>query len=178
MKRKRSLRYLDPHATMTLGEGIAELRAAEGADGDAAENISPELVPDIDMHDAIHVLFACSTNLAGEISAHIWTVFGTTVSMSDMHRINNHRDHRQVLSDIGHFKLIRTWFRNVPHLVATLFRSFRMKGKWPASDFENYLDVPLNELRDQFNIRLPKQRTDQTPTSAGAALRHVHASAT
>lgn len=170
------LRYLDPTTTMTLGDGIRELRAAEGADGDAVENVAPDLVPDIDLHDAIHVLFACPTNLAGEISAHIWAVFGTTMRMREMHRVNMHQDHRQVLADIGHARLLKTWFKNIPHLIATFYRSLRMTRKWPASNFSDYLDVPLDELRNEFNIRLPNRRhSSNSRGSAGAALRHIRA---
>ena len=174
MVRQKILHYLDPSASMSLREGIAELRAAEGADGDAVENVAPELIPDLDVHDAIHVLFACPTNLTGEISAHIWTLFGTTMRMKDMHRVNMHQDHRKVLTEIGHRRLIRTWFMNIPHIVATLFRSFRMSSKWPADKYADYLDVPLSELRHQFNIRLPKRQWGtQSEGSAGAALRHI-----
>lgn len=88
------LEYLKPTSNQTLREGIAELRRAEGAENDAAECMAPELLTDIDTHDAIHVLFGCPTNLAGEIVAHVWTAFGTTVSMQDMHRVNQHRDHK------------------------------------------------------------------------------------
>ena len=174
MARPKNLKYLEPDATMTLREGIQELRAAEGADGDAVENIAPELIPDLDIHDAIHVLFACPTNLAGEISAHIWTLFGTSMRLTDMHRVNMHQDHRQVLSDIGHARLLRIWFKNIPHLLATLFRSFRMARKWPAEGYSEYLDVPLSELRSLFGVRLPRRsETSQPQGSTGAAVRHV-----
>ena len=174
MPRKKSLRYLDPSATITLHEGIRELRDAEGADGDAVENVAPELIPDLEIHDAIHVLFACGTDLTGEISAHIWTLFGTDLPIKEMHRVNMHQDHRQVLADIGHRKLLVRWLRNIPHLFATIWRSLRMTRKWPAKDYAQYLDTPLIELRDQFNIRLPAQRTGkQTRGSAGAAVRHA-----
>ncbi len=177
MAKRRQLRYLDQHSSMTLREGIIELREAEGADGDAVENVAPELVPDLHMHDAIHVLFGCPTNLSGEISAHLWTLFGTTLRLRDMHRVNMHRDHRQVLARIGYVKLIRMWFKNIPTMIATILRSFRMSQKWPAASYDEYLDVPLIELRQQFNIRCPKRfhKTD-SEGSAGAALRHARAS--
>ncbi|MDA0659852.1 MAG: hypothetical protein O3C60_13550 [Planctomycetota bacterium] len=159
---------------MTLGDGIRELRTAEGADSDAGENVAPDLVPDIDIHDSIHVLFACPTNLAGEISAHLWTIFGTTVRLREMRRVNMHQDHRQVLADIGHAKLVKTWFKNIPHLIATFYCSMRMTRKWPASDYSDYLDVPLDELRKEFNICLPNRRgTSVSRGRAGAGLRHV-----
>ena len=54
--KKKPMRYLQPHSTQTLREGVVELRAAESTDADAAETFAAELKHDIDVHDAIHVL--------------------------------------------------------------------------------------------------------------------------
>lgn len=168
--------YLEPHSTQTLREGIAELRRVEGADADAAEHFAPELLHDIDTHDAIHVLFACPTTLAGEIIAHVWTAFGTTASLHDMHRVNAHRDHRAVLAQIGHARLLRTWLKNLPRIVTTLLNSHRMTCRWPVEEMSASLDRRLCDLRAKFGIRLPKPpravvRADES--SGGAALRTI-----
>ena len=151
---KHSLQYLNPDSSQSLREGIAELRKAEGAEGDAMETISEELLPDIEIHDAIHVLFACSTDLRGEIFAHVWTIFGTTMQMKEMKRVNLHQDHKSALKDIGHRHLLRTWLRNVPKILGTILRSFRMKRRWPAREFSRFLDRPLKDLRREFGIVL------------------------
>lgn len=83
--------YLNPNSTQTLREAIAELRDLEGGE-DAAANIAPELLPDLEIHDVIHVLFGCSTDLANEVMAHLWTVFGTTYPVQDMVRVNTHQE--------------------------------------------------------------------------------------
>lgn len=175
MQTQKSLEYLNSKTSMTLREGIQELRTAEGIENDAVENVAPELVDDLNIHDAIHVLFACPTTLPGEISAHLWKVFGTTMKMKDIHRVNRHEDHRQVLAEIGYGRLIRTWFKSIPSIVATLWRSLRLKRCWPAKDYELFLDVPLVELRQQFGIHLPSSKCVSNGRSprAGAALRRV-----
>jgi hypothetical protein len=175
MVSKNPLQYLHPNCTLTLREGIAELRAAEGVENDAVENVAKDLVADLNVHDAIHVLFACPTNLNGEISAHVWTIFGTTLSMKDMHRVNMHDDHRQVLAEIGHRKLILRWFRSLPNIAMTFYRTRRMKKRWPADGFLAYLDVPLSDLRSQFGIRLPNaiQSEKEETHNSGAAVRNV-----
>ena len=175
MVNKQQLQYLHPNCTLTLREGIAELRAAEGVENDAVENVADDLVADLNIHDAIHVLFACPTNLNGEISAHVWTIFGTTLSMQDMHRVNMHEDHRQVLAEIGHRKLIVRWFRSLPKIAMTFYRTRRMTKRWPAYEFTEYLDIPLSDLRLQFGIRLPNliQSDRDDVHSTGAAVRNV-----
>ena len=168
----KKLEYLNPQSTQTLLEGIRELRTAESAEANAADNVAPELVDDIDAHDAIHVLFGCPTNLFGEIIAHVWTAFGTTMTMRDMHRVNRHNDHRQVLAKIGHGRLLKTWLFSLPRIVVTLLRVLRMKRRWPAEDYGTYLDQRLCDLRDNFGIRLPNPLLTDQP-GAGAALRNV-----
>jgi len=147
------LQYLDPGSKQTLLCGIREARAAEG-DKDAASSVAPELLADIDMHDAIHVLFGCSTDLSGEILAHIWTVFGTTVAMRDMHRVTKHDNHRSALAQIGHRQLLRTWLRSLPRVAGTIVRARQMKRRWPADEFHAHLERPLDELRASFGIRV------------------------
>ena len=88
---RRNCRYLSQDCPMTLREGIEELRKAEGAAEDASTKVSAELSRDLGIHDAIHVLFGCRTDLAGEVVAHVWTVFGTTARIRDLHRVGGTR---------------------------------------------------------------------------------------
>lgn len=168
------LEYTDPRSTQTLREGIQALRGAEGIGNDAAENVAPELAQDIDMHDAIHVLFGCSTSLSSEIIAHVWTAFGTTTKAENMRRVNQHSDHRQVLAKIGHRRLLKAWLRSLPQIIMTIFQAMRMKRRWPAESYEEYLDLPLCDIRRSFGIRLSKTNRSGSST-AGAALRHIRA---
>ena len=165
------LRYLDPSSTQTLREAIFELKETEWPDGDAAEKVSPDLLEAIDVHDAIHVLFGCPTDLRGEIAAHVWTAFGTTMSFAEMHAVNRHRDHRQVLREIGHRKLILRWLSTAPLILSIAVRARRMTQKWPADKYEAFLDLRLVDLRNEFGIRV--LAPNRTVRSRGAALRHV-----
>ena len=172
-----NLRYLDPASTQTLREGISELKDAEGPDGDAAENLAPELITQIDAHDAIHVLFACPTDLRGEIAAHVWSALGTTMTMADMQTVNRHRDHRQVLRDIGHIKLLKTWAKSVRLIGSIVLRARRMNRRWPADCYGGYLDTSLRELRDDFGIELSICRRT-VEHRGGAGLRDIRRSTT
>lgn len=163
------LRYTDPRSSQTLREGIMEARQAEGVD-DAASTVAHDLAEDIDAHDAIHVLFGCSTDLRGEILAHVWTMVGTTTTMRDMSRVTRHADHRSALSKVGHFRLFRAWLRSLPAIAITVVRALRMHRQWPVSAYRADLDRPLQELRDEYGIRLPKG--GQGGRGAGALLRH------
>ena len=167
-----ALQYLDPSSTQTLRQGIAELKRSEGPEGDAAENVSTDLILQIDVHDAIHVLFACPTDLRGEIAAHVWTAFGTTMTIAEMHNVNRHRDHRQVLREIGHLRVLRTWIQHVPLFLSIAMRSRRMTAKWPAERYRDYLDVSLFDLREQFKIQLAQIKRP-IKSRGGAGLRRL-----
>ena len=166
------LKYLDPLSRQTLRQGIRELIETEGADGDVQEWVAPDLAEKIDVHDAIHVLFACPTDLRGEIDAHVWTIFGTTMSFSDMHAVNRHSDHKQVLREIGHVTLIKTWVRAIPGLVSIMLRAHRMSARWPVERFRDYLEVPLADIRQAYGIRLSPVRR-AIKKRGGAGLRQV-----
>ncbi|MEM7305062.1 MAG: hypothetical protein AAF682_00260 [Planctomycetota bacterium] len=168
----QSPNYLDPESELTLAQAVAELRRAEEPGDDASETLAPELAGDIDIHDAIHAMFGCTTDLRGEILAHVWTLFGTTTSARAMVRVNLHRDHREVLTKIGHRKLLGTWLRNLPRILGTALRAARMTRRWPADRFEEDLDRRLVELRREYGVRLTRHAPGGARPS-GAGLRRV-----
>ena len=166
------LRYLEPDSEQTLFEAIEELRVAEGVENDAAGYISPDLRNDIELHDVIHTVFACPTNLKGEILAHLWSVFGTTLTMGEMHNVTSHNDHKAVLKKIGHFRLIKTWLGNTPNMFRVVLRSRKMNKKWPAHQFEQYLNKSLKDIRTEYGINIV-ETSSGNQTSNGAALRTI-----
>lgn len=166
-------KYLDPTSKQTLNEALQELRRLEGTD-DAVVNLAPELRSDIEIHDVIHVLFACKTNLASEVIAHIWTVFGTTYNVQEMVRVNMHQDHRDVLARIGHIRLLRMWIYRIPEILQTLYRANRMVKRFPVQEYARYLDKQLMEIREEFGIGLTASSITQETQHSGAALRTLH----
>ncbi len=172
---KHTKKYLEAESAQTLREGVMELRRAETAENDAAETFAPELKHDIDVHDAIHVIFACQTTLAGEIIAHVWTAFGTTASLAEMHRVNRHADHRAVLAQIGHRKLLRVWLTSLPRILTTILNAFCMKRRWRVEDMDSFLDQRLCDIRREHRIRLSKtsRTTVADEATNGASLRSI-----
>lgn len=167
----RNLEYLNPLSPQTLFNAIRELRQAEGVEYGASESFAPELLNDIDSHDAIHVLFACPTSLSGEVVAHIWTLFGTDTSIQDMHRVNAHEDHRSVLREIGYFRLLSMWVSSIPLVFRALYGVMRMRRRFPSSRFTDFLDHRLVDIRSEYRIVLQPLPSSGHSTK-GAALRH------
>lgn len=148
----KALNYTNLLSILSLRDGIEEFRKLE-VQQDEAERLADDLIKDINEHDAIHTLFGCTADLKGEILAHVWTYFGTTTDMEQMKRVNRHEDHKQALREIGHLRLMRTWFFNIPSIIATIRNAKKMHKKFPAADYKGYLDAPLKEIREEFNIK-------------------------
>lgn len=134
------MNHADLDMTLTLGEAITRMRAVEDPTGDLTNRMVAG-IPVFDMHDATHILFGCDTSLEGEIAAHIWMLFGTTVDVREMHRAVAKAEHRKVLGGLGHFKVLRTWAGMVPRIVGIIGKAKRMKKR---VDFER-----MEELKKQ-----------------------------
>ena len=145
------LKYKIQNSILTFADGITEFRKFD-VQKDEAERVSEELLRDIDEHDAIHTLFGCSTDLIGEILAHVWTYFGTTTETSQMIKVNRHKDHKAALQEIGHLRLLKSWLLNFVSIIKVILKAKRMKHKFPILEYENYLDQELCEIRTEFNI--------------------------
>jgi len=146
-----NLKYKVQNSKLTFAEGITEFRKFD-VQKDEAERVSEELLRDINEHDAIHTLFGCSTDLKGEILAHVWTYYGTTTEASQMIKVNKHKDHKAALQEIGHLRLIKTWFLNFASIIKVIFKARKMSQKFPILKYENYLNKELGEIRTEFNI--------------------------
>ncbi|GET39435.1 ubiquinone biosynthesis protein COQ4 [Microseira wollei] len=138
---------------ITLGEAIQKLRASQH-EGDMTNKMSAEITQALDRHDAVHVLFNCGTSMEDEIAAHIWMVFGTTAKISKMHRAVANQEHRNVLSNIGHLKLIGIWFTCLPRIIAIISKSLRMKKRLAVEELSQLKEQSIVEIRREHGIVL------------------------
>jgi hypothetical protein len=105
-------------------------------------------------HDIAHVLFGCDISLIGEASVKIWTLFGTTLEF---------RDHLRGYRSANAFRLSRNFsfahvFGNIFKLLllipVLIIRAKKMHKPWPWTGYEPYLDIPISEIRKEFNIHV------------------------
>ena len=145
--------YFDSGTAMTLGEALQKLRTAE-SESDMTGKMSAEIMQAFDLHDALHILFNCGTSLQDEIAVHVWMIFATTANISEMHRAIADQEHRNVLSGIGHLKLMRLWFTSVPRIIGILFKSLRMKKRLSAEELSQLKGQSIVEIRQEHGIVL------------------------
>jgi hypothetical protein len=106
-------------------------------------------------HDACHVLFGLDTTLQDEGLADLWTVFGTNIGLRRYARcLRTNPAAREIVREIGLFQTIATGLRLFPSVARVFLRSRKMRRKWPWGEEERYLDCPLVELRNEFQIEV------------------------
>lgn len=144
--------YLEFDSSITLGDAIRKMRAAEPED--MANQVPAEIVPALEQHDAVHILFNLGTSIQDEIAAHVWMVCATTANIGEMHRVVATREHRSVLSGIGHLKSIGIWLSSLPRIISILFKSLRMNQKVDVQDFSRLKEQSVLEIRQKYGILL------------------------
>ncbi len=150
-------RYMHQDATMTLREGLEELRRATPdllEPSDMPENIGRFFAA----HDICHVVFGTDTSLPNEAMTDTWTLAGTNVELRDLLAYYKQEDSRKVLNDLmrelGWWRTIWASIGALPKVARVIWSARRMTRKWPIYGNEVYLDTPLGELREMFNIRV------------------------
>ncbi len=137
---------------MTLAEGLAEYHAAHPGlkRGDA---LSPEAQIFFHRHDAVHVVFGCSTSLPDEAVVKLASLFGTTGRFSVLRGYALY-DSLDIYRSLA-LRDILTALWVAPILVPrTVARCLRQRKPWPWSDFAGLLDRPLEDLRREHGIEV------------------------
>ena len=104
-------------------------------------------------HDVAHVVFACDTSLLNEGMVKMWTAFGTTLGFWRHIAAYSRQETNEIVKELGWKLIIATSFQSLIIMPRVLRRCFAMKKRWPWSSFEEYLNVPLAEIRHEFNIQ-------------------------
>ena len=118
------------------------------------EGVSKEAQAFFLSHDIAHVLFGCDISLFGEGAVKIWTIFGTTLGFwrhitgykaANAFRLAKTFTSTDVITNIFKFLL------SIPKII---IRAKKMSKPWPWESFEPYLDMPISEIRKEFNIKV------------------------
>lgn len=105
-------------------------------------------------HDIAHVLFGCDISLYGEGAVKIWTIFGTTLGF--WKHLTGYQDANALelsksFTVVHVFKNILRFLVSIPKII---IRAKQMHKPWNWKGFEAYLDRPIQDIRNEFNIRV------------------------
>jgi hypothetical protein len=138
----------------TLAEGVAEYYRLNPTLA-AGRDMSQAAQEFFRCHDAAHVLYGCGNSLSDEAIVKLSSIFGTTGRFSVLEGYRLHES-LQIYKQLGVFEILLTILHSVFLVPRTIARCFRQRGRWPWSDFEKYLQVPLWEIRREFGIRVAR----------------------
>ena len=137
----------------TLREGLAEYLAANPTLKRQESLLSSEARQFFRSHDLVHVLYGCGTSMPDEAVVKLSSLFGTTGGLQVLRGYTDF----EALEIYTKLPLLSTVLALVmsPYLIArTLWRCARQNQRWPWVENEQYLDMPLTELRSRFGIRV------------------------
>ena len=146
------LEYQKQDSPQTLSQGIAEY-FAENKQHLITRVPTPEADEFFRCHDASHVVFGCDISLNDEIVVKISSFFGTTEGWNVMegYRLPESKEVYQKIQLVDIFHTAMSSLYLVP---ITIWRCKRMHERWHWDDFDQFLDVPLGQVREKFGIQV------------------------
>ena len=149
------LEYQRPDSPLTLAAGLAEYYASRTGLV-SGRGVSPAAAEFFRCHDAAHVVFACDTTLLNEMIVKIWSFFGTSGGFGLL-RDYGLPESQEIYETLAWHDIARVSLRAIVLVPLVILRARRMRRRWPWSEFERYLTVPLVEIRREFGIELVRR---------------------
>ncbi|MBT8220062.1 MAG: hypothetical protein KJP00_09565 [Bacteroidia bacterium] len=118
------------------------------------KGISTEARSFFESHDVAHVLFGCDLTLFGEGSVKIWTIFGTTLGFWKHIKGYKEVDALELSRDFSFTHIVNNIFKFLLSIPVLIIRAKRMHKPWSWTGYESYLDTPIAEIREEFNIHV------------------------
>ena len=141
--------YIFPDPRLTLRAALAHHRALvpgllDGGDAETAAIFAG--------HDAIHVVFGCSTSLVDEARADLWTMLATTMTLRRYSGYLNNPTVKALFLSYPLGQLILSFLAvfDTPRL---WWRARQMTQPWDFDAWADHLDEPLGVIRARYNIR-------------------------
>ncbi len=141
-----------PGCEMTLEEGLIEYYGSRD-DLVTGRGGSDSARKFFRCHDVAHVVFGCSTTLTNEAMVKIWSFLGTTAGLSLL-RDYRSPESKEIYQRINWSDVPATALRSTVNVPLVLFRCLRMHKRWPWSDFDEYGNIRLAEIRSEYGIRV------------------------
>jgi len=144
------LNYQQVDSILTLEQGLDEYRSVNP---DLRLKVSSDAQEFFECHDIVHVIFACDTSLLNEAMADTWTLFGTSVTMSQFFGFLRIEEHKEIITSIGWLAVCATVVKSIPMVIRIALRSMQMTKRWPWDGYQPYMQTTLRDIRNEFGIQ-------------------------
>lgn len=151
--------YQRQDSQQTLAEAIAEYYAANPGLA-SVRKMSPEAEQFFRCHDAAHVVFGCGIALDDEAIVKISSILGTSAGLGVLKGYRLHES-RQIYKQLPLRAVLRSVARSIVVVPRTILRCMNQRSPWPWAEFEQYLTVPLRDIRQQFGITVAHSNAPQ-----------------
>ena len=151
------LEYQDQNCSLTLQEG---LNCYYGASPESTEIFkdnagSGTLLRD---HDCTHVIFGLDISIEQESILDTRVLWGSKWELKyllgylKLPQIK--QLYKDLISEIGYFGFVKILFKLGGIKRKVIFRTFKMKKKWPFKMPEEYLSMKISDLREMHGIKI------------------------
>ena len=89
-----------------------------------------------------------------EAAGDYWTLFGTDMTFKEYLEYAKTPDAKKLINQMGPKLILKSLIYSLPSFFRIFIRSKQMKEKWKLHEYEKYADVPLNELRRSYNLKI------------------------
>lgn len=151
--------YQRQDSQQTLAEAVAEYYAANPGLA-SVRKMSPEAEQFFRCHDAAHVVFGCGIALDDEAIVKISSILGTSAGLGVLKSYRLHES-RQIYKQLPLRAVLRSVARSIVVVPRTILRCMNQRSPWPWAEFEQYLTVPLRDIRQQFGITVAHNNAPQ-----------------
>lgn len=105
-------------------------------------------------HDVGHVFFGVNTSILDESAGDYWTLFATDLSFKEYLEYASSPEGKKVIKSIGFMNIFKSLILGLPLLFRTYLNSRKMTRKWKTKDYDKYMDIPLVEIRKEYNLNI------------------------
>ncbi len=138
---------------MTLQQGLEEYYASRD-DLKQGRGLSLPGKEFFRCHDTVHVVFGYNTELPSEAGVKMWSFFGTDAGLRRLYQGYRLEESKEIYTSLRFRQIVDAGTKALVIVPRVILQSFKMKKRWPWSDFDDYLSTPLASIREEFGIVL------------------------
>ena len=158
------LEYQKQNCDLTLQEGLECYYKSfpETTEIFGDNNESGTLLRD---HDCTHVIFGLDISIEQESILDSWVLWGSKWELKYLLGYQKlpqiKKLYKDLVNEIGYFGFIKILWKLSGIKRKVIFRTFKMKKKWPFKMPEEYLSMKISDLREMHGIKvlLPEEMT-------------------
>lgn len=147
--------YQQQDSQQTLAQAVQEYHAAHPGLS-PARLMSAEGERFFRCHDAVHVVFGCGIDLDDEGVVKIASMLGTTVGLGAFKGYVLHET-LNIYKQLRVLDVLRAMARATFIVPRTILHCVTQHRRWPWSEHQQFLDVSLRDIRQQFGIKVVHQ---------------------